>query len=552
MANSKIEVGVKVSASKQAIGGKTPEQGGGNTASKNDLKKGIGGDFTKVSKDLGKSMSDLARKFTDGTAKLIKSNTELTKDLKNLKSSIEKMKANIGHAVANPGTTMYSGAKGMGSAIATSIPILGAIAGGLIYKTLDLASNYRQEISNQAGTIGIAGFQRSGITNAFNNVGYGEFLKSARISSGNSSLLYGEGAGSYERVSNYKLKYGVGDSELGKLVGVAGGLGGFGKLMDTANQLGNSTQIELFMQAMTDSLSEAVKDGMDQSTVAKIGDDFGQTVSRIALVSKNSTVDLAMKIAKSMQAVRGRVAQGDISDPLSYMYAKESRRMLSSVDQGTIDFLQSQGVWDLSGVKAGQDLTQSFDARDIGGMIKAIQSSRGKELDQAVFGNFYESSKDQSGKANFGKFQGYLEQFTDMKDFNSARDLFNLMGKTPAEIEQGLADRKKIGESMEEGSSDLGRLRQVNSLSNSESIRKTGELAEKALTVASELEESLNELTEALGGADGVKTAIKMVGEGANAVVDGIKNIITAMDKFSLPSWMGGGSKPKEVNTPGK
>lgn len=543
MANSKIEVTAKVSASKQNIGGNGKGAQGKNVASGNDPKKGVGGDFSKVGDKLKKAMSDMGQKISDSANKIIKSNSELGKDLKQLKTTFDKVKNNIGNAVANPGASTYAGAKGLSKGLMASIPGIGFLIGGAMLKTFQQASAYRSAVSDQASTIGIAGLQTNALSSAFDIAGSGAFLKSAKVSSGNLGLLDGVSSDQLSRISNYKLKYGAGNEDVGSLVGVAGGVGGFDRMMDMANRTGAGTQTQEFMNEMKSVLEQAVKDGMDESEVASISQDLGNSIAKFNIGNKNNTIELAVRMAKSMKSIRDNVASGDISDPAAYKMAVISKQMLESVDQATIDEFKKQGVYDMTGVKAGDDLTQKYDASTIGAMIQSMQAIKGGQIEDTFLKNLYSSAG-----GDFGRFNELVGSYLPNKDINSSMLMFKRASGDDKKIDSILDSKGEINKNLEKDDSKLNTLTAVNNLRNAEA-NNVFLFGPEALKMAVEFNKKLEELLQVLKDSGGVEGAITGLTELLKGIMTGVKELVASAMKMLkyfniLP---GSGSEKTEV-----
>jgi hypothetical protein len=538
MASSKLDVSLKLKAEKSVIGGKVPQKG--NIASGNlDNKSMLGGNI-KIAETFRKSVLEIGKKFSDVGNKISQSNQTLKKGIDDLKNAVNNLKTKIGSSSIGQGASgLYNSAKAGAGMIASSLPFIGAGIGLGIMKTMQMASNYREQVSGQASTIGMTGLIRRPKSNAFNNAEYGEFLKSARVSSGQYDLLQDANAQQLKRIEQYKLKFGVSGSELGSLVGVAGGVSGFEQLLTGANKVtAGGSQTQEFLNEMKSILESAVKEGMNSSEVAKIGDDFNYTVAKINLGNKNMTMDLALKLGKSLKDIRSKVNTGDISDPVGWRYAKTAQDMLKNADQSTIDYLNSQGVFgDLNNVAPNTDLTKMFNPETISSMIKMLQTGRGGELDKRVMQDFYNASMNSSGKADFGRFDTLMESFFPGRTTNESLALFKSFGMDDREVKSRLEEKSKEGLAKEVGNqSGVNELLRINKITNDENSRKLNNLSSEALNQATKLNESLNKLIDTLSGGasgEGLTKIIDSLGTGMQKLIEGFSELVGYANSLS-------------------
>ena len=217
---------------------------------------------------------------------------------------------------------------GLGFGIGALVGALGFIVG----QVTKVGRAYMQTVEQQAGTEGVAGFQKG--RGALMGAEVGQFVRARRMAGG---TFEGQ-AGQYQgTMLQYGFRMGVGMQELGQQVGTVGRFTGqqkagatFENIIKRATGAGAETQVTELMSAMTSELKSAVTEGMDDS---KMPDRIANEMIMFSRTRGGGfNVQAGANIARKLQQQQVAVSQGDVQTVASQRMLGIARNMLEDKD----------------------------------------------------------------------------------------------------------------------------------------------------------------------------------------------------------------------------
>lgn len=263
----------------------------------------------------------VSRELVSSIRKLIASNKSLEQAIKSQSGR------GPGPGPGGPGGGMprhtFGGSGNLGG-MGAAIPLIGAAVAGMgfaIQKINEIGTAYIALISQQAGTVGVAG-THTGRRGMYLQTEQGAMERAYRMSTG----LFGPAG---QQVPQGAVQvgsiFGMGGAEIGGLSGTfARARGNLGSSAEIAMGAGIETEMPLFLQGMASVLQEAITAGVNQSDLA---DDLGTRIAAITNASPTNSVTMALNILRNQRAVQQQVAQGQVSDYeqlMSYLSAGEA------------------------------------------------------------------------------------------------------------------------------------------------------------------------------------------------------------------------------------
>lgn len=278
----------------------------------------------------------VSRELVSSIRKLIASNKSLEQAIKSQSGR------GPGPGPGGPGGGMprptFGGSSGFGG-MGAAIPILGAIVAGIgfaIQKTNEIANAYIGLVSQQAGTVGVAGMHY-GRRGMYLQTEQGAMERAYRMSTG----LFGP-AGNQVQQGAVQVGsiFGMGGAEIGGLAGTfARARGNIGTSAELAMGAGIETEMPLFLQGMASIMQEAITAGVNQSNLA---DELGERVAVLTRANPTNSVQMALNMIRSQRSLQQQVGQGQVQSYeqlMSYLAAGEAINQQLSTPEGMQEYL---------------------------------------------------------------------------------------------------------------------------------------------------------------------------------------------------------------------
>ena len=312
---------------------------------------GISGIARQKAIQAGKTGGTLRPDDSASAKKLIDTNIKLTTSILKLNQSITLLTGTIksrgglgGGPGVNGGTPMVGGTSGIGSigAAAGYIGIPLAIAGFAIQKINQIGSAYIDKVSQQKGTVGVGGFH-TGRKGSYLSPEVGAAYKAYRMASGSFK-------GDVDPMA-FKMGtiFGLSPDEVGREAGIMKRYGNnYGDIAAIGAGSGIQTDLPRFMSGIAAELEEAVKNGVNNSSISS---DIADEMASLTNKTQTKSVEMAFNIVNKGKGYQSSAAKGQIGDINSLMTWKagQSRVMdgLNSLDRGTmINQWKTKGIID--------------------------------------------------------------------------------------------------------------------------------------------------------------------------------------------------------------
>jgi hypothetical protein len=294
--------------------------------------------FRKSAKDAGLGMPENKNvlpvsKLNSSIVKLIASNEKLTK-------AVEKGKGGLGGGEGG-------GTSGFGS-IGTSIPIIGAIiaASGLAVQKINQIGNaYIEKASEQLSNVGVSGFRTKGAG----------IYTASQISGGMGA--YARSTGQFmtakEPPSAIALKvgaiHGLSAEETLRTAGQFRRAGAnYGQAAAVAAGTGIQSDLPILLTGMSDTLTEAVKEGINTSDMAK---DMAEEIAGLAMTTPGKSVEAALNMINNFKGVVQGITRGKVQSSEQLYATGAAQSMLMRRISG--ENLQDLGFYGQMALKGG-------------------------------------------------------------------------------------------------------------------------------------------------------------------------------------------------------
>lgn len=219
-----------------------------------------------------------------------------------------------GRQIGGSAGSMFSSAITAGSRIQIFGAVVGAVLSAARYaweRVSEIGNAYIQTATQQLMTEGLAGFQRRGrgiyMAGEYGQGVHQRILAGGRFN-GNASL---SGA-----ALRYGQVFGISAGEVGRMLGtfdiISGGRGNenFARAVAYARRGGIETELPILLNAIQDTLQEAVRAGVSDSSLAT---DMAQEIGMVMKTNPTSSVQAAIATQRNLQQVQTQVGRGRLS-----------------------------------------------------------------------------------------------------------------------------------------------------------------------------------------------------------------------------------------------
>ncbi len=305
----------------------------------------------KVAKEFSKGGSTIPKNLDSSIKKLIMEQQKQIQELKKNTTELQRQRnTQSGRGIGRGGGGHDVGG-GIGS-MGASLPIAGLLlgaAGFIVSQVFKVGQAYISKMGEQVSTAGIAGTKHGGIGGYFDAAQTGQLVKARRMSYGK---YQGAGVGGSDSAVDYAKRFGLGADEIGRHLGLmdvmSRGKGGksFSDVIGIAQKGGIETEIPLLINAISGSLEEAVKDGVNASDMAR---EMAQEVAMLTKYSPNGTARSAIEAQRSLMGVQKNVARGQFGDLSGFRMFEVARGQIRDMmsgkgNQKTLQGLLDQGI----------------------------------------------------------------------------------------------------------------------------------------------------------------------------------------------------------------
>jgi hypothetical protein len=299
------------------------------------------------SKEWKRSFRESAKDAGLGSAENKAPISKLNSSIIKLISSNEKLAKSIEKGKSSGGGGEGGGTSGFGS-IGTSIPILGALiaASGLaIQKINQIGNAYIEKASEQLPNVGISGFRTKGAG----------IYTASQISGGMGA--YARSTGKFttaaESPSAMALKvgaiHGLSAEETLRTAGQFKRAGAnYGQAAAIGTGAGIEAQLPILLTGMADSLTEAVKEGINTSDMAK---DMAQEIAGLAMTTPGKSVEAALNMINNFKGVIQGITKGKVQTSEQLYATGAAQSMLMRRISG--ENLQDLGFYGQMALKGG-------------------------------------------------------------------------------------------------------------------------------------------------------------------------------------------------------
>ena len=270
---------------------------------------------TSESRRRGKDLMDFFNRVQTLMRDYIKNNQLLIRGLETLSSSMRKFR--IGGGGGEGGATGGGFMQSVATA-ASNIHIVGAAAGAIAAsirwgweRVVEVGTRHNQLALQQLMTEKLGGFQYSGL-GVYSAAQMGE-MTHARVLAGGRFARGDESRRPGGLAATYGGLFGIGANEVGRLIGgmdiISGGRGesSFARSIAYARRGGIETELPLLLNAISETLQEAVRAGVSDSSLAE---DMAQEVGMVMRVAPTSSVQSAIATQRNLMQLQNQVARG--------------------------------------------------------------------------------------------------------------------------------------------------------------------------------------------------------------------------------------------------
>jgi hypothetical protein len=229
------------------------------------------------------------------------------------------------------GRDTSAGFGGMGA----SIPIAGAaiaLTGFIIQKVNQIGNAYIEKTSQQAKSVGVGGFRYG--EGMYNAAEMGAGMKAFGMSSGKFApakfVKPNEAAVKMGNIFGLSAEEALGQAGTFKRTGAS-----IEKALYTGAGAGLETELPKLIQAMSSTLEEAVKNGVNTSDLAK---DLGDDLTALTMATTTKSVEAAMKISRAGDVSKTKTEQGQIQNIEDlFLWKGAQEELLKSLNEITVN-----------------------------------------------------------------------------------------------------------------------------------------------------------------------------------------------------------------------
>jgi len=247
---------------------------------------------------------------------------------------------------------LFGGAAGFGR-MGASIPVIGAgiaALGFTIQKVNQIGNAYIELAGQQLKSVGVGGFR--GGRGMFTGAELGAGMKAFSMATGEFLDLSKKSKKERKKEQvalkptlDYTTIFGLSPEQaLGQrgLFKRAGAERGYTRTVEQAAGMGIQTELPTLMGAVAGQLEEAVKNGVNSSSIAN---DMGREVASLTLATNTKSVDAAMNIIRGFKGVKTQLGRGKLGSLEGMFAAKATREMLMErvTDISKVDILDKEG-----------------------------------------------------------------------------------------------------------------------------------------------------------------------------------------------------------------
>lgn len=502
----------------------------------------------------------------DASRKLIDSNVKLTNSILKLTQVVSKLSSpgggGGGSGSGHPGRNTFMGSFA-GSAMGTSVGSVTDIVGWTVQKINQIGNSYIEKTSQQAKSVGVGGFRRG--MGMYDAAEMGAGMKAYGMASGkfaderhwtgkyekdDKGRFVRDEKGNKIKKTAFNVQANEDAIQMGNIYGLSAEqtLGQAGTFKRTGANYSNAvnmgagvgleSELPAFISALSSTLEEAVKSGLDTSEMRK---DMSSSLLSMVKATPGGSVEGAMRIARSGAVTKASGASGQVTDVkgiLGWKYGQQ--KAIESINRpadkktGTPSGLQElleEGIIDYNQYKSLSQKRGSLTEADLykGGVNfsfltqKAIEKSSDQDLAQGIY-------------------KGGLNTFKGM----DTGVMSQIMGYLPSEnavlhgaVTDPVIENKKT---IAKGKSKLGKKSaavtgsvagygvELNRMKENTLLNEGKPFAEAAIAMEKVL------LKLATNAAPMAVDALKLLGVAAKTVageISGAKNIIGKFDKLS-------------------